>query len=78
MLYYLLQYINDVFDPPGFGVVEYITFRASAAAITSLLITIFVGPRLIAYLKRKYIEPIKEEAPRNIARRKSFLRWEGR
>ena len=63
MLYYLLQYINDVFDPPGFGVVEYITFRASAAAITSLLITIFVGPRLIAYLKRKYIEPIKEEAP---------------
>ncbi len=63
MLYYLLHYINDVFDPPGFGVVEYITFRASAAAITSLLITILAGPRLIRYLKKKYIEPVKEEAP---------------
>ncbi|MBO8093488.1 MAG: phospho-N-acetylmuramoyl-pentapeptide-transferase [Prosthecochloris sp.] len=63
MLYYLLQYINDVYDPPGFGVVEYITFRASAAAITALLITILAGPRLISFLKRKYIEPVKEEAP---------------
>ncbi len=63
MLYYLLQYINELFDPPGFGVIEYITFRASAAAITALLITIFVGPKLIGYLKSKYIEPVKEEAP---------------
>ena len=63
MLYYLLQYINELFDPPGFGVIEYITFRASAAAITSLLITIFAGPKLIGYLKSKYIEPVKEEAP---------------
>lgn len=63
MLYYLLQYINEVFDPPGLGVVEYITFRASAAAITSLLLSIFLGPKLIRFLKKKYIEPIKEEAP---------------
>lgn len=63
MLYYLLRYINDVFDPPGLGVIEYITFRASAAAITSLLLSIFLGPKLIRFLKKKYIEPIKEEAP---------------
>ncbi len=63
MFYYLLHYINEVFDPPGFGVVEYLTFRASAAAITSLLITILAGPKLIAYLKSRYTEPLKEEAP---------------
>ncbi|ANT66004.1 MULTISPECIES: phospho-N-acetylmuramoyl-pentapeptide-transferase [Prosthecochloris] len=63
MLYYLLRYINEVFDPPGLGVVEYITFRASAAAITSLLLSIFLGPKLIRFLKKKYVEPIKEEAP---------------
>ncbi len=73
MLYYLLQYINEVFDPPGFGVVEYITFRASAAAITSLLITIFAGPKLIRYLKSKYVEPVKEEAPPEHRQKKKEL-----
>ena len=73
MLYYLLQYINEVFDPPGFGVIEFITFRASAAAITSLLITIFSGPRLIRYLKSKYIEPVKEEAPPEHRQKKKEL-----
>jgi phospho-N-acetylmuramoyl-pentapeptide-transferase len=63
MLYYILKYINDVFDPPGMGVIEYLTFRASAAAITALLITLLAGPRLIRFLKARFIEPIKEEAP---------------
>jgi phospho-N-acetylmuramoyl-pentapeptide-transferase len=63
MLYYLLKYIKHVFDPPGFGVIEYITFRASAAAITALLITLLAGPGFIRYLKSRFIEPVKEEAP---------------
>jgi phospho-N-acetylmuramoyl-pentapeptide-transferase len=63
MLYYLLKYINDVFDPPGLHVIEYLTFRASAAAITSLLITLVAGPKFIRYLKARFIEPVKEEAP---------------
>ena len=63
MLYYLLKYINDMYDPPGLHVIEYLTFRASAAAITALLITLFVGPGFIRYLKSRFIEPIKEEAP---------------
>jgi phospho-N-acetylmuramoyl-pentapeptide-transferase len=63
MLYYILKYINEVFDPPGMGVIEYLTFRASAAAITALLITLVAGPRFIRLLRSRFIEPIKEEAP---------------
>ncbi len=63
MLYYLLKYIEDLFDPPGLHVIEYLTFRASAAGITALLIILFAGPGFIRYLKSRFIEPIKEEAP---------------
>jgi phospho-N-acetylmuramoyl-pentapeptide-transferase len=63
MLYYLLKYINDLYHPPVLRVIEYLTFRASAAAITALLITLFVGPGFIKYLKSRFIEPVKEEAP---------------
>jgi len=63
MLYYILKYINDVFDPPGLGVIEFITFRASAAAVTALLICLVFGPWFIMYLKGRIIEPVKEEAP---------------
>ncbi|NTW52284.1 MAG: phospho-N-acetylmuramoyl-pentapeptide-transferase [Chlorobiaceae bacterium] len=63
MLYYLLKYINELFNPPGMGVIEYLTFRASAAAITALLITLLAGPGFIRFLKSRFIEPIKEEAP---------------
>jgi phospho-N-acetylmuramoyl-pentapeptide-transferase len=72
MLYYLLKYIKDIFAPPGFGVIEYVTFRMSAAAITALLITLFVGPRFIAYLRARFIEPIKEEAPPEHRKKKSL------
>jgi phospho-N-acetylmuramoyl-pentapeptide-transferase len=72
MLYYLLKYINDVFDPPGLHVIEYLTFRASAAAITALLITLFAGPGFIRYLKSRFIEPIKEEAPPEHKKKKAL------
>ncbi|MFN3306796.1 MAG: phospho-N-acetylmuramoyl-pentapeptide-transferase, partial [Candidatus Kapaibacteriota bacterium] len=55
MLYYLALWINNLFNPPGFGVFQYITFRSAAAAITSLLISFVIGPRVIKYLKSKQI-----------------------
>jgi phospho-N-acetylmuramoyl-pentapeptide-transferase len=55
MLYYLAQWIERQFAPPGFGVFQYLTFRAAAAAITALLISFLVGPRIIAALKRRQI-----------------------
>ena len=64
MLTYFLDWINTTYSPPGFDVFHYITFRAGAAALTSLLIAWFVGPRIIAVLKRRQIgETAKVEAP---------------
>jgi phospho-N-acetylmuramoyl-pentapeptide-transferase len=65
MLYYLLEVIHQTFNPPGFGVIRFITFRAAAAAVTALVISFWLGPRIIAFLKQKQIgEAAKVEAPR--------------
>ncbi|MBS1537938.1 MAG: phospho-N-acetylmuramoyl-pentapeptide-transferase [Bacteroidetes bacterium] len=62
MLYYFTQWLRTTFDTPGFGVFQYVTFRAAAAAITALLISFIVGPKIIALLKRKQIgESAKSE-----------------
>ncbi|MDC1067904.1 phospho-N-acetylmuramoyl-pentapeptide-transferase [Candidatus Kapabacteria bacterium] len=55
MLYHLLTWINENFDPAGFGVFKYITFRAAAAAITALLISFFFGKRIIGLLQKNLI-----------------------
>ncbi len=65
MLYFLLEWINQTFDPPGFGVFRYITVRGGAAAITALLIAFWAGPKIIRFLKEKQIgEAAKVEAPK--------------
>lgn len=62
MLYYLAQYIEQTFSPPGFGVFQYVTFRAAAAAITALLISFIVGPYIIRLLQRRQVgEQAKSE-----------------
>lgn len=55
MLYFLTKYLESQFAPPGFGVFQYVTFRAAAAAITALLISFIVGPKIIAALRRRQI-----------------------
>ena len=55
MLYYLFNYIDKEFDFPGAGVFQYISFRAGAAAVLSLLITITFGKKLIEFLRRKQV-----------------------
>lgn len=55
MLYYLFDWLNNSLDVPGTGVFQYISFRAAAAVITSLLITIVFGKRLISFLKKKQV-----------------------
>jgi phospho-N-acetylmuramoyl-pentapeptide-transferase len=60
MLYYLFQYL-DKMDFPGAGVFQYISFRAAFALITSLLISMVFGRRIIEYIRRKQIgESIRE------------------
>jgi phospho-N-acetylmuramoyl-pentapeptide-transferase len=55
MLYYFFDYIEKNFDFPGAGLFQYISFRAGAAAVLSLLITITLGKRLIAFLRKKQV-----------------------
>lgn len=55
MLYYLFSWLDASFDFPGAGVFQYISFRAAAAVITSLLITIVFGKKLINFLRRKQV-----------------------
>lgn len=55
MLYYLFDYIERNFDLPGAGLFQYISFRAGAAAVLSLIITITFGKNLINYLRRKQV-----------------------
>jgi phospho-N-acetylmuramoyl-pentapeptide-transferase len=55
MLYYLFSYIDKHFQLPGAGLFQYISFRAGAAALFSLLITITFGQNLINFLRRKQV-----------------------
>ena len=52
MLYYLFTYLDQAYDIPGAGVFQYITFRAAIAVITSLIISMLFGKRLIDRLQR--------------------------
>jgi len=64
MLYYLFEYLDKQFDVAGAGVFKFITFRASLAAILSLLIALFIGKRIINWLKAKQIgETIRTVGP---------------
>jgi phospho-N-acetylmuramoyl-pentapeptide-transferase len=65
MLYLLLEWMERVYHPPGFGMVRFLTFRAAAAAVTALLIAFWLGPKIIAALRRHQIgEAAKLEAPK--------------
>src|SRR5436190_1808167 len=55
MLYYLFTYLDKNFDLVGAGVFQYISFRAGAATVLSLLITIMFGKSLIGFLRRKQV-----------------------
>jgi phospho-N-acetylmuramoyl-pentapeptide-transferase len=55
MFYYLFKYLDKAFDFPGAGMFHYLSFRASMAAITSLIIALIIGKRIIRYLQKKQI-----------------------
>ncbi len=55
MFYKLFEYLNENTTLPGMRVGEYISFRSAAAIITSLLISIFFGKRIIRFLRRQQI-----------------------
>jgi phospho-N-acetylmuramoyl-pentapeptide-transferase len=64
MIYYLLEYINKAFNPPGFEIFRFLTFRSILAAMTALILSFYLGPKIIKRLKRNQIDqPIREEGP---------------
>lgn len=54
MIYHLFQALKD-FDIPGAGLVNYLTFRALMTALTSLLMALVFGKRIIRLLQKKQI-----------------------
>ncbi len=54
MLYYLFDFLQDS-GFPGARLMSYISFRAGAALVLSLLITIFIGRRIIDRLQKMQI-----------------------
>ncbi|MCE2712722.1 MAG: phospho-N-acetylmuramoyl-pentapeptide-transferase, partial [Cryomorphaceae bacterium] len=54
MLYYLFDYLHKL-NLPGAGLFQYISFRASMALITSLIVSIFFGKRIINLLRKQQI-----------------------
>ncbi|MCK5533545.1 phospho-N-acetylmuramoyl-pentapeptide-transferase [bacterium] len=62
MFYHFLYPLQVYFSP--FNVFQYITFRASGAIITSLVVSFFLAPRMIKTFKRLHIgQHIRPEGP---------------
>ena len=52
MLYYLFNFLNEL-NIPGAGLFDYISFRAGMALITSLIVSIVFGRKLIGMLQKQ-------------------------
>ena len=50
---------------PIFNVIQYLTFRAGGAVLTALVMSFFLGPVIIRWLKSKQVngQPIREDGP---------------
>jgi phospho-N-acetylmuramoyl-pentapeptide-transferase len=55
MLVHLIEYLKDAIDFPGAGLFKYISFRAGLALVLSLVISLLVGRRIIARLRKLQI-----------------------
>ena len=61
MLYNLFEYLNENYNLPGSGVFQYISFRAAMALITSLIVSLLFGGRIINLIRKKQIgEQVRE------------------
>lgn len=54
MIYHLFQSLKE-YDIPGQGLMSYLSFRAIFASITSMLVAVFAGKRIIGWLQKKQI-----------------------
>ncbi|MEJ2297884.1 MAG: phospho-N-acetylmuramoyl-pentapeptide-transferase [Woeseiaceae bacterium] len=62
MLLYLTQYLSQF--ESGFNVFNYLTMRAIMGALTALVISFIIGPRMIKRLQFNQLgQPVREEGP---------------
>ena len=54
MIYHLFQLLKD-YDIPGQGLMTYLSFRAMLASVTAMLLSLFVGRKIIHWLQKKQI-----------------------
>lgn len=52
MIYLFTQWINNIYNPPGFDIFKFLTFRSAAAAISAMFISFIIGPRIIQLLRK--------------------------
>lgn len=55
MLYHLFKWLQETYHIPGAGLFQYSSFRAGAAVILSLIISLIIGRRIINGLRRLQI-----------------------
>ena len=61
MIYYLIDILEQHYQPPGFQAIYFITVRAGLAAATALAISLFAGGRIINWLtNHQFKERIRE------------------
>jgi phospho-N-acetylmuramoyl-pentapeptide-transferase len=64
MLYRILYSLHDIFSP--LNVFRYITFRTALAVITAMVLSLLIGPKVIAWLRRISItQQIRNDGPQS-------------
>ena len=58
MLYHLFTTLREMYDLPGAGLFSYVSFRAGMSLVTSLLVGILFGKRIIERLQLKQVGEI--------------------
>ncbi len=62
MLYELLTWINQHYEPPGFDAFDFITTRTAFAAATALIISLIIGKQIIKWLSKMQLkETIRDD-----------------
>ena len=64
MLLTLFEYLSEFYS--GFNVFKYLTLRIVMGALTSLIISLLLGPYIISYLREKqFYQSIREDGPQS-------------
>lgn len=58
MLYHLFTYLDKMYDLPGAGLFNFLSFRAAVAVLLSLVVSMVFGKRIIQYLQLKQVGEI--------------------